>query len=86
MIGKQTTVTTSATLIEAAVNNETREIIVHPSGNMFVGGDSSVTTANGYLLDASKSTGLRITLHPGEALYAIVAAGTSTCYTLLSEI
>jgi hypothetical protein len=86
MIGKQTTVTTTATLIEAAVNNETREIVIHPSSNMFVGGDNTVTTSNGYLLDAGKSAGLRLTLHPGEALWAIVTSGTHTCYTLLSEI
>ena len=86
MIGKQTTITTSATLIEAAVNNETRQLAINSSGALYLGGDSSVTTSNGYLLDPTKSAGMPITLHPGEALYGIVSSGTHTCYTLLSEI
>ena len=87
MIGKQTTVTTTATLIQAAVNNETRQIQVHSSSaNMYFGGDNSVTTANGYLLDSAGGNSLSLTLHPGEALWAICAAGSHTCYTLLSEI
>jgi hypothetical protein len=83
----QVTVTNaSATLLVAAVAHETRQVLLHVDGNTFVGGDSSVTTSNGYKIDATKSTGTSITLHGGEALYGITTSGSHTVFVLVTEI
>jgi hypothetical protein len=77
----------SATLLVAAVAHETRQVLLHvEGGNVFVGGDSSVTTANGYKIDSTKSSGTAITLHGGEALYGITTSGSHTVYVLVTEI
>jgi hypothetical protein len=83
--GSQVTVTTSATLLVAAVARETRNVLLHTAAAVYVGGDTSLTTANGFLLDASNGP-VPFILNGGEALYAIKATGTTTTYVFITEL
>lgn len=82
----QVTITTTATQIVAAVPHETRNVLMHTTGNVFVGGDASVTTSTGFLVDATKSSATAIVLHGGEALFGITTSGSHTAYVLVTEI
>lgn len=74
----QVSVGETATVIVASDATEHRRVWVHdPTGgaSVFVG-DSTVTTSNGFELEAGESQSFDI--EPGEALYGIVASGTQT--------
>jgi hypothetical protein len=85
MTTAQVSVSTTAVRLIAGVPNETRQGIVHATGSIYLGGDSSVTISTGYLLDHTKGNGLPVTLHPGEEIWAINASGTATAFVLVSE-
>jgi hypothetical protein len=83
----QVTVTdTASVLLVAAVAHETRQVLLHVDGDLYIGGNESVTDENGYKIDATKSAGTAITLHGGEALYGITSSGIHTAYVLVTEI
>jgi hypothetical protein len=48
---------------------------------VFLGGDNSVTTGNGFQWDVSDGA-LEVILEPGESLYGIVAATAQTLHVL----
>ncbi|CAB4152648.1 hypothetical protein UFOVP613_25 [uncultured Caudovirales phage] len=82
----QVSVSTTAVRLIAGVLNETRQGAVHSSAAIYLGGDSSVTTATGYLLDTTGGNWLAVKLNPGEEIWAIKATGTATAYVLVSEL
>lgn len=53
------------------------------SAPVFLGGDNTVTTGNGFQWD-SASGSVQITLEPGESLYGIVTATPQTIHVLSS--
>jgi len=67
------TVTTSATLIKAT-NASRKSIVIRNYGSaaLFIGGNNSVTTANGFEVPASQSIYIKDT----DEVYGIVASGT----------
>lgn len=85
-VAAQTSVTTEATLIVAGVPNETRQLILHGSDDIYIGGSSAVTTSNGFLLEKAKSDHLELILHPNEEVWGIVASTTRTAYSLITEL
>jgi hypothetical protein len=81
MKSANTTVTTTATLLVAA-DNQNRTIYIHPNAVVYVG-NSSVTNVTGFHLLAD--TPIQITLPLGENLYGITATGTATVLTLTPD-
>ena len=71
----QKTVTTAATLLVAA-NRGDQIVNLHNSGGALYIGDATVTTLTGFKMDTGDK--LEIPLGDNEALYGIVASGTST--------
>lgn len=84
MIGKQTTVTTSPTLI-IDTDSTNRTIVLHAIGNgvVYLGG-ATVTTSQGFYLDKAAGA-VVLQLPPGEKLYGIVTSGTDVISTLLPD-
>ena len=82
MIGTQTTVTTTATLI-VDEDSTNREVIIHAVGNgiVYLGG-SDVTTSTGFYLDKDAGP-LRVQLLPKEKIYGIVSVNTELVTALL---
>lgn len=80
----QVTVADTATEIVAAVAAPTEVRLHNPAAgtDVFLGPNNSVTTSNGYQAEGGDSNTFR--LWPGDALYAIVAAGTQTLYVFTS--
>ena len=56
------------------VDGSAQEVHLHSSsGKVYIGG-SDVTTSNGFALDNGEK--MTMTLHPGDAIYAVTASGT----------
>lgn len=83
--GTQVSVTTTATRIIAGVSAETRQATIHVSSEMFLGGSSAVTTANGFAVDKAGGY-LSLTINPNEEVWAIVSTGTHTAYVFITEL
>ena len=75
----QVSVTTTATLLVAASTFD-QTVWIHNSGGVTYIGGSNVTTANGYKLDTDDKMVLPV--GDNEALYGIVASGTTTVFVL----
>jgi hypothetical protein len=65
--------TTATSIISSNTNEKVRTIKNIGSNAIFVGGDSSVTTSNGFPIDAGET--LDVSDYTGE-VFGIVAAGT----------
>ena len=76
MKASQVTLSTTATKIVAA-EPLTRSAILHviTAATIFVGGDNSVTTSNGFKIDNGAGP-VTIVVPPNEELWGIVASGT----------
>jgi hypothetical protein len=75
------TITTDRVQIDGSSPNPST-ILIYNAGNdktIFIGSDN-VTTANG--LGLLKLEQLKLTLNPGESLYAITESGTATMHWL----
>lgn len=75
------TITTDRVQIDGSSPNPST-ILIYNAGNdktIFIGSDN-VTTANG--LGLLKLEQLKITLNPGESLYALTESGTATMHWL----
>jgi hypothetical protein len=82
MIATATTITTTRAKVISAAVNETRTVSVQAIGNDCYVGGSDVTTSNGFkLLNNAVTT---LVVPPNEELWAIVATGTHTFYSLTS--
>jgi hypothetical protein len=82
IVSSQVTVTTTRQSI-VAVDNVSRDVLLHAKHTSFIG-NGSVTTSNGYLLDNGDQ--VRLTLMEGEDLWAVTDAGTGTLHVLVSKI
>lgn len=84
MIGQQTTVGTTPTLI---VNSDSvnRTVVLHAIGNgvVYLGG-SNVAAGSGFYLDKAAGA-VVLQLPPGEKLYGVVTTGTDVISTLLPD-
>lgn len=84
MIGQQTTVGTTPTLI---INSDSvnRTIVLHAIGNgvVYLGG-SNVAAGSGFYLDKAAGA-VVLQLPPGEKLYGVVTTGTDVISTLLPD-
>lgn len=85
----QVALTTAAALLVTAPNIErpygtTSAVLVYCPSAMYLGGASTVTTGNGFLVPAGVST--TVDVLAGEKLYAILSTGTATAYVLQSGI
>ena len=82
MISTTTSISTTAVKIVSKAVNETRTVVIRPSGNdMYIGG-ADVTTANGLVI--SKDTNFTIEIPPNEELWCITSTGTHTVTILTS--
>lgn len=93
VVAAQVSVGTTAQLIgtnsatsdsEGDYRNRTLLVKNITGGTVFLGGDNTVTTANGFQWVAATDGILSIDLEPGESLYGIVATGSLTLHTLRS--
>ena len=75
----QVSVSTTATLLVAASTFD-QTVWIHNSGGALYIGASNVTTANGYKLDTDDK--MELPVGDNEALYGIVASGTTTVFVL----
>lgn len=84
MIGKQTTVGTTATLIIDS-DSVNRTVVLHAIGNgvVYLGG-SNVVAGSGFYLDKAAGA-VVLQIPPGEKLYGIVTSGTDVISTLLPD-
>lgn len=84
VVGSRVTVGTSAALLASGAGTDTAQgvsALVNNRGAASVDlGGSSVTTGNGYELEAAKS--VSIALQPEEELYAVAASGTVSVHVL----
>ena len=84
MIGSQTTVTTSATLLVDSDSTH-RNIVLHAVGNGIVYlGSSTVTSSTGFYVDKAAGA-IPITLPSNEKLYGITASGTQLVTVLTPD-
>jgi len=74
MISSTVTVGTTATLLIAATENATRNIILEAVGNSVSLGGSNVTNSTGLTL--ANGAQIQIVLPPHNSLYGIVPTGT----------
>lgn len=84
MIGQQTTVGTTATLIIDS-DSVNRTVVLHAIGNgvVYLGG-SNVVAGSGFYLDKAAGA-VVLQIPPGEKLYGIVTSGTDVISTLLPD-
>jgi hypothetical protein len=82
IITSQVTVTTERQSI-IAVDNVTRDVLLHAKHEVFIG-NSGVTSTNGYILDNGDI--LRLSLMEGEDLWAVSGANSGTLHVLVSKI
>jgi hypothetical protein len=85
VIGSQTTVTTSPTLL---VDSDSihRNIVVHAVGNGIVYlGSSAVTSSTGFYVDKAAGV-IPITLPSNEKLYGVTASGTQLVTVLTPDL
>ena len=75
----QVSVGVTATLLVAASTFD-QTVWIHNSGGALYIGASNVTTANGYKLDTDDK--MELPVGDNEALYGIVASGTTTVFVL----
>ena len=78
LIASQTTVTTTPTLIYQGDGATT--IFLHGAGGAIHIGGSDVTASNGFLMDNGDKLSFEIHM---DNLYAVVANGTATLYSLV---
>lgn len=84
MIGSQTTVTTSPTLLIDSDSTH-RNILVHAVGNGIVYlGSSAVTTSTGFYIDKAAGA-IPVMLPPNEKIYAITTSGTQLVTVLTPD-
>jgi hypothetical protein len=83
MKSSQTALSVTATKIVAA-EPLTRQVCVHvlTANTYYIGGDNTVTTANGFMLDNAAGP-YTLTVPQNEELWAIVASGTPTISVLV---
>lgn len=84
MIGQQTTVGTTPTLIIDS-DSVNRTVVLHAIGNgvVYLGG-STVAAGSGFYLDKAAGA-VVLQLPPGEKLYGVVTTGTDVISTLLPD-
>lgn len=82
IITSQVTVTTERQSI-IAVDNVSRDVLLHAKHEVFIG-NSGVTSTNGYILDNGDM--LRLSLMEGEDLWAVSGANSGTLHVLVSKI
>lgn len=84
MIGQQTTVGTTPTLIVDS-DSVNRTVVLHAIGNgvVYLGG-SNVAAGSGFYLDKAAGA-VVLQLPPGEKLYGVVTTGTDVISTLLPD-
>lgn len=81
--GRQTTVTTSATRLDDAVNTMANAaVLIRNRGSVpvFLGG-AAVTTGTGFQLDAGEAISIDIA-GANDPLYGVVASGSAVCHVL----
>ena len=84
VLGKQTTVATTATLIHKATTNGCAVIVRNPTGGAAVTlGAAAVVAGAGYTLSGGDAE--TIPLPPGDSLFGIVAASTQALSVLVIE-
>ena len=84
VLGKQTTVATTATLIHKATTNGCMVIVRNPTGGAAVTlGAAAVVAGAGYILPGGDAE--TIPLPPGDSLFGIVAASTQALSVLVVE-
>jgi hypothetical protein len=85
VIGSQTTVTTSPTLLVDADSTH-RNIVLHAVGNGIVYlGSSAVTSSTGFYVDKAAGA-IPITIPSNEKLYGITASGTQLVTVLTPDL
>jgi hypothetical protein len=82
MIATTSTISTTRAKVISAAVNETRTFTVQAIGNDCYVGGSDVTTANGFKF--LNNAVITLVVPPNEELWAVVATGTHTFYTLTS--
>lgn len=84
MIGQQTTVGTTPTLIVDS-DSVNRTVVLHAIGNgvVYLGGPT-VAAGSGFYLDKAAGA-VVLQLPPGEKLYGVVTTGTDVISTLLPD-
>jgi hypothetical protein len=82
MKSANTTVTTTATLLVAA-DNQNRTIYIHPNATVYIG-NAAVTNTTGFHCLANTSIAIQLPI--GETIYGITATGTATVLTLTPDV
>lgn len=74
---KQVSLTTTPTLI-TSTDGAPRTVLLHTTAITYIGGDSSVSSSNGFRMDANDK--IPFTIIDGSSIYAVAASGTQTMY------
>ena len=80
---KQLTITTTPQLVQAATDGQVN-LWVHTSATMYFGGDSSVSSSNGFRLDANDK--YQTIIPEGNEVWVVAASGSQKLYCFATEI